>query len=134
MRAKNRSRTQCSAFKYLQMHAWYSKLKPIPMSTCSFAYWLFHAITSERKDLSKIHELKTEKSLKQPPTYLIFSVETIDVAAKVVTNKQTDRHTHTQDNYCNPPLHARRGLNIRESVDALYRNGQGVTDVPILRG
>ena len=55
--------------------------------------WLFHAITSERKDLSKIHELKTEKSLKQTPTYL---VETIDVAAKVVTNRQTDIHTHTR--------------------------------------
>ena len=62
-------------------------------------------ITSERKDLLKIHELKTKRSLRQTPTYLIFSLETTDVADRVVT----DRHTHTQDKYCNPPAHARRG-------------------------
>ena len=28
------------------------------------------------------------------------------------TDRQTDRHTHTQDNYRNPPAHARRGLII----------------------
>ena len=29
----------------------------------SFAYWLFHAITFEGKVFSKIHELKSKKSL-----------------------------------------------------------------------
>ena len=97
---------------YSCMHGTYKRLKPVAVRTCSFAYWLFHAITSERKDLSKIHELKTEKSLRQTHTYLIFSVETTDVADRVVTDRHTHTQTDTQDNYRNPPAHAPRGLKI----------------------
>ena len=70
------------------MHDTRNGLKPVVSGSCSFAYWLFHAITSERKDLSKIHELKTEKSLGQTRTYLFFSVEMKDVADRVVTDRQ----------------------------------------------
>ena len=83
------------------MHGTEKQLTLVVVRTCSFADWLFHAITLEWKDLSKMHELKTEKSLRKPPMYLIFSVEMTDVAARVVTDKQTDAHT---------PEHAHRGL------------------------
>ena len=52
-----------------------------------------------------IHELKI-------PMYLDSSVEMNDVAEKVITDRQTDQHTDTQDKYRNPPAHARRGLII----------------------
>ena len=32
------------------------------------------------------------------------------------TDTQTDRQTHTQDNYCNPPAHAHRGLIMLNSI------------------
>ena len=65
----------------------------------SLAYWLFHAITFERKVFSKIHVLKTEKSVYQCCTYLFLSVEPSDVFASMVTDKQTDTQTdtHTQN-------------------------------------
>ena len=93
------------------MYGTQNQQKPAAISTCSFAYW-FYAITSERKVIFKIHGLKTEKSLRQTSTYLISSVETMDVADRVVTdNTHTDIHTHahTQDKYRNPPAHAHRG-------------------------
>ena len=89
------------------MHGTRNELKPVVSGSCLFAYWLFHTITSERKGLSKIHELKIKKSLLR--TYLDSSVETNDVAEKVITDTQTD----TQDKYSNPPAHARRGLNMQ---------------------
>ena len=55
--------------------------------------------------------------------YLISSVETSDVAARVVTDRHTNRHvrTHTQDKYRNPPAHARRGLTrYRSSRPGIY--------------
>ena len=44
--------------------------------------------------------------------YLIFSVETTDVAARVVTDRHTNtrRQTHPQDKYRNPTAHAHQGL------------------------
>ena len=41
-----------------------SARKRLAASSNSFAYWLFHAITFERKAFSKIHELKSKKSLR----------------------------------------------------------------------
>ena len=42
------------------------------------------------------------------------TLETNDVDNGLRGNRQTDRQTHThvhrQDKYCNPPVHARRGL------------------------
>ena len=65
-RAKSRSLTQCLAFKYLLMRARYSKPSKTGLDIKVHAYLhiaFFHAVTSERKDLSKIHEFKGEKSL-----------------------------------------------------------------------
>ena len=58
----------------------------------------------------KIHELKIKKSLNESRTYLTWNVEMNDVDARVVTDRQTDRHTDTQDNYRNPPAHVHQGL------------------------
>ena len=52
----------------------------------SLTYWLFHAITFKRKVLTKIHELKIEKSLNESRTYFTWNVETNDVDARVVTD------------------------------------------------
>ena len=102
------------------MHGTRNGLKPVASGSCSLAYWLFHAITSERKDLSKIHKLKTEKSLRQTPLYLILSVETSDVGAGV--------HTDTQDKYRNPPAQARRVVSLaRPSLE-----GRGSGDTAIV--
>ena len=59
------------------------------VSKYSLAYWLFHAITFERKVFSKIHEHKTKKSLYQCCTYLFPGVEQSDAFASVVTDTQT---------------------------------------------
>ena len=64
----------------------------------SLAYWFFHVITLEQKVFSQIHELKSEKILKENRRCLNWSVKTHNIAARVVT----DRHTDTQNNYCNP--------------------------------
>ena len=73
------------------MHSTLNRLKAVAICTCSFAYWLFHAITSEQKGLSTIHELKIKKSLSYTRMYMYLdsSVEKNDVAEKVIT----DRHT-----------------------------------------
>ena len=74
---------------YWCMHGTLNRLKLVAISTCLL---FFHAIISEQK---KIHRLKTEKSLRQLPMYLIFGVETMDVADRVVTDRQTHTHTDT---------------------------------------
>ena len=70
--------------------------------TYSLAYWLFHAISFERKDFSKIHESKTEKSLYLCCTYLRLSVEPSYAFASVVTDRQTDTQTDRQTGICPP--------------------------------
>ena len=49
------------------------------------------------------------------------------------TDTQTDRQTHTQDNYRNPPAHARRGLIISNELYliALLPNTQACLSLPI---
>ena len=47
----------------------FSCSKPVASGSCSFAYWLFLAITLERKVFSKIHAVKMKKSLKEYRTY-----------------------------------------------------------------
>ena len=66
------------------------------MSSNSFAYRLFHAITFERKVLSKIHESKSKKSLRETREYRCLLVSTDAEAARAVT----DGYIH--DNYSNP--------------------------------
>ena len=46
------------------MHGTQNWLKPVTISICSFAYWLFNRITL-KKVLSKIHTLKMKKSQKE---------------------------------------------------------------------
>ena len=92
------------------MHGTQNGLKPVAMSRCSFVYWLFHTITSEQKILSKICKLKTKRTLRYIHTCLILGIETSDVGTRVVTDRQTNRQSHTQDKYRNPPAHACRGL------------------------
>ena len=68
------------------------------MSSNSFAYWLFHAITFERKVFSKIHESKSKKSLRETREYRCLLVSTDAEAARA----GTDGYTDTQDDYSNP--------------------------------
>ena len=68
------------------------------MSSNSFAYRLFHAITFERKVFSKIHESKSKKSLKGTREYRYLLVSTDAEAARA----GTDGYTDTQDDYSNP--------------------------------
>ena len=79
-------------------------------SSNSFAYWPFHAKTFERKAFSKIHELKSKKSLKECRRFRWLQAETNAVAARAVIDKQTDRQTHTDTRTVTLAVHARRGL------------------------
>ena len=82
------------------MHGTRNGLKPVVSGSCLFAYWLFHAITFERKGLSKIHTKNQEKPIIYPY-----------VPEFERRNERCWRwSTHTQDKYRNPPAHARRGL------------------------
>ena len=76
------------------------------MSSNLFAYWLFHALTFERKVFSKIHESKSKKSLRETREYRCLLVSTDAEAARAgtdgYTDRQTDTHTQTRDNYSNP--------------------------------
>ena len=72
------------------------------MSSNSFAYWLFHAITFERKFFSKTHESKSKKSLRETSGYRWLLVSTDAEAARAGTDRQTDRQTDTRDDYSNP--------------------------------
>ena len=90
------------------------------MSSNSFAYWLFHAITFERKVFSIIHESKSKKRLRETREYRWLWIKTGAEAARAGTDGYTDRltHVHTRNpracaprvNYSNPLAHARRGL------------------------
>ena len=62
----------------------------LTVSSNSFAYWLFHAITFERKSFSKIHESKSKKSLRETSEYRWLLVSMDAEAARA----GTDRHTH----------------------------------------
>ena len=86
--------------------------KRLPVSSNSFAYWLFHAITFSRKVFSKIHESKSKKSLRETREYRCLLVST-DAEAEQ-TDTQTDRQTHTTTTVT--LAHARRGLTTRSSV------------------
>ena len=46
---------------YWCMHGTQKGPKPAAISPYSSVYWFFHALTSEQKDLLKIHESKTKK-------------------------------------------------------------------------
>ena len=82
------------------------------MSSNSFAYWLFHAITFSRKVFSKIHESKSKKSLRETREYRCLLVSTDAEAARAgtdgYTDRQTDRQTHRTTTVT--LAHARRGL------------------------
>ena len=69
--------------------------KRLPVSSNSFANGLFHAITFERKVLSKIHDSKSKKSLRETREYRCLLVST-DAEAP------TDRHTHSNPRACAP--------------------------------
>ena len=90
------------------------------MSSNSFAYCLFHAITFERKVFSKIHESKSKKSLKGTRVYRCLRISTNAEAARAGTDTHTDRQTDTQDDYSNPLAHARRGLIIQHCILYVY--------------
>ena len=74
------------------------------MSSNSFAYWLFHAITFSRKVFSKIHESKSKKSLRETREYRCLLVSTDAEAARAGTDGYTDRQTdrQTDSDYRNP--------------------------------
>ena len=76
-----------------------SHSKRLTVSSNSFAYWLFHAITFERKFFSKIHESKSKKSLRETSGYRWLLVSTDAEAARAGTDRQTDKQTDTQDDY-----------------------------------
>ena len=84
----------------------------VVVSKYSLAYWLFHAITFERKVFSKIHEHKTKKSLYQCCTYLFPGVEQSDAFASVVTDTQTATQECGQQTIVTLAAHARRRLNM----------------------
>ena len=65
------------------------------MSSNSFTYRLFHAITFERKVFSKIHESKSKKSLRETREYRYLLVSTDAEAARA----GTDGYTHRQSEY-----------------------------------
>ena len=79
----------------------------LTVSSNSFAYWLFHAITFEREVFSKIHESKSKKSLK----CTCEQVQTNAEAARAVTDGQIHTHTHTHTHATTTVTlaHARRG-------------------------
>ena len=64
----------------------------------TFAYWLFHAITFERKVFSKIHLSKSKKRLRETREYCCLLVSTDAETARAGTDRQTDTH----GNYRNP--------------------------------
>ena len=78
------------------------------VSPSSFAYWLFHAITFERKFFPKIHESKSKKSLRETSGYRWLLVSTDAEAARAGTDRQTDRQTHRTTTVT--LAHARGGL------------------------
>ena len=75
-----------------------SARKRLPVSSNSFAYRFFHAITFERKVFSKIHESKSKKSLRETREYRCLLVSTDAEAARVGTDGYTHRQTDTHDN------------------------------------
>ena len=98
------------------MHGTRNGLKPVASGTCSFAYWLFLAITFQRKVFSKIHAVKNEGKPKRVPH--VPWVDRRNERCPRLSNRQTDKQTNRQtdvrqDKYRNPPAHARRGLTIQ---------------------
>ena len=91
--------------------------KRLAVSSNSFAYWLFHAITFERKVFSKIHESKSKKSLRETREYRCLLVSTD------AEGEQTDIQTDTQDDYSNPRACAPKVKNAVLCAD----KGQRVT-------
>ena len=61
------------------------------MSSNSFAYWLFHAITFERKVFSKIHESISKKSQEKPESTVVCWFQR---TLKQLEREQTDTQTH----------------------------------------
>ena len=47
------------------------------------------------------------------------------VAARVVTDRQTDTHTHTQNDYCNPTVHAPR-VNNCHTFGSVHNDNHGL--------
>ena len=82
--------------------------KRLTVSSNSFAYWLFHAITFEWELFSKSHESKSKKSLRDACEYSWLQVQADAEAARAVTDGQTDTQTHKTTTVT--LAHARRGL------------------------
>ena len=88
------------------------------MSSNSFAYWLFHAITFSRKVFSKIHESKSKKSLKS--IVVCWFQRTLKQLEREQTDTQTDRQTDRQTHTTTTVTlaHARRGLTTHHSTSS----------------
>ena len=83
------------------MHDTRNGLKLVASGSCSFAYWLFLAITFQRKIFSKIHALDEGKPKRVP--YVPYLGRRNERCRQLSGNRQSRQRR-------NPPAHARRGL------------------------